>query len=71
MNDQLAEHANGLSFPQYVNNIRLEVALRLLHDDPAKTISAIASAVGFSPANLREQFKRKYGVTPAEYRQNL
>ena len=70
LNDLLTEHADGLSFPQYVNNIRLEVALRLLRDDPAKTISAIATEVGFSPANLREQFKRKYGMTPAEYRQN-
>ena len=71
LNNLMTEHADGLSFPQYVNNIRLEVALRLLRDDPAKTISAIATAVGFSPANLREQFKRKYGVTPVEYRQNL
>ena len=70
LNDLLAENAGGLSFPQYVNNIRLEVALRLLREDPAKTISAIATEVGFSSANLREQFKRKYGMTPAEYRQN-
>ena len=34
-------------------------------------ISAIATEVGFTPANLREQFKRKYGMTPVEYRQNL
>lgn len=39
-------------------------------DEPAKTVSAIAAEVGFTPANLREQFKRKYGMTPAEYRQN-
>ena len=71
LNDLLAEHADGLSFPQYINSIRLEEALRLLRDEPAKTISAIAAEVGFTPANLREQFKRKYGVTPGEYRQNL
>ncbi|MBQ2141358.1 MAG: AraC family transcriptional regulator, partial [Acidaminococcaceae bacterium] len=35
------------------------------------TISEIASSVGFTPANLREQFKRVYGMTPAEYRQTL
>ena len=70
LNDLLAEHTNGLSFPQYVNNIRLEVALRLLRDEPTKTVSAIATEVGFTPANLREQFKRKYGMTPADYRQN-
>ena len=36
-----------------------------------KTISEIASSVGFTPANLREQFKRVYGMTPVEYRQSL
>lgn len=71
LNDLLAEHADGQSFPQYVNTIRLEKALYLLRDEPAKTISAIATEVGFTPANLREQFKRKYGMTPVEYRQNL
>ena len=71
LNDLLAEHTGGLSFPQYVNNIRLEETLSLLHNAPQKTISAIATEVGFSSANLREQFKRKYGITPAEYRQNM
>ena len=71
LNDLLAEFTGGLSFPQYVNNLRLEEALRLLRDEPDKTISAIATEVGFSSANLREQFKRKYGMTPAEYRQNM
>jgi AraC-like DNA-binding protein len=71
LNDLLARHADGQSFPQYVNTIRLEEVLYLLRDEPAKTISAIATEVGFTPANLREQFKRKYGMTPGEYRQNL
>ena len=71
LNDLLAEHTGGLSFPQYVNKIRLEEALRMLHDEPQKTISAIATEVGFSSSNLREQFKRQYGITPADYRQNL
>ncbi len=71
LNDLLAEHADRLSFPQYINTIRLEETLRLLHDEPQKTISTIATEVGFSSANLREQFKRKYGITPAEYRQNM
>ena len=71
LNDLLAEHTGGLSFPQYVNTIRLEETLRLLRDEPDKTISAIATEVGFSSANLREQFKRKYGITPVEYRQNM
>jgi len=68
LNDLLAEHAEGQSFPQYINNIRLEETLRMLRDESSKTVSAIATDVGFTPANLREQFKRKYGITPAEYR---
>ena len=70
LNNLLAEHADGLSFPQYVNNIRLKEALRLLRHETTMTVSAIATEVGFTPANLREQFKRKYGMTPVDYRQN-
>ncbi len=70
LNDLLSDHTQGLSFPQYINNIRLEEALRLLRDAPDKTVSAIATEVGFTSSNLREQFKRKYGMTPVEFRQN-
>ena len=70
LNDLLTEYAGGLSFPQYVNNIRLEEALRMLRYESSKTLTTIANEVGFTPANLREQFKRKYGMTPADYRQN-
>lgn len=71
LNSLLAQYAGSSSFPQYINNIRMEVALPLLRDEPSMTISAIAAAVGFTPANFREQFKRQYGVTPQEYRQSL
>ena len=71
LNNLLAHHVENLSFPQYINTIRLEEALHLLRNNPAMTITAIATTVGFTPANLREQFKRQYGVTPQEYRQNL
>jgi AraC-like DNA-binding protein len=49
----------------------LEETLRLLRNEPDKTLSAIATEVGFSSANLRDQFKRKFGITPVEYRQNM
>ena len=71
LNTLLAQHAGCSSFPQYINNIRLGEAISLLRDNPSMTIAAIAAAVGFSSANFREQFKRQYGVTPQEYRQNL
>ena len=71
LNDLLSEHTDGLTFPQYINDIRVQEALILLQDSPERTLTDIAAEVGFTPANLREQFKRKYGMTPVEYRQNL
>ena len=71
LNSLLAQYAGSSSFPQYINNIRMEEALPLLRDNPSMTIAAIAAAVGLTPANFREQFKRQYGVTPQEYRQSL
>ena len=71
LNNLLAQHVGSSSFPQYINNIRMEEALPMLRDSASMTIAAIATAVGFTPANFREQFKRQYGVTPQEYRQSL
>ena len=71
MNDLFTAFAGGQSFTAYINNLRLQDAVRLLQDEPEHSISDIAEAVGFSPATLREQFKHQYGMTPTEYRQNL
>ncbi len=50
--------------------LRME-ALHLIRKEPDTPVSAIAEAVGFTPANFREQFKREFGMTPTEYRQNV
>ena len=71
LNDQLNAFADGMSFPQYINSIRMEVAYDLLTNRTEMTITEIAREVGFSAPNLREQFKRCYGITPAEYRATL
>ena len=71
LNDQLNAFADGMSFPQYINSIRMEVAYDLITYHPEMTITDVASEVGFTAPNLREQFKRCYGITPAEYRARL
>ncbi len=71
LNDLLSTYANGQSFPVYINEMRMQDALRMLENEPEASIGLIADAVGFTPANFREQFKKKFGMTPAEYRQNL
>lgn len=71
LNDLLNAHAGGMTFPQYINAIRMEVAYDLLTNHPEMTIASIAREVGFTAPNLREQFKRCYGITPAEFRAGL
>lgn len=71
LNDLLSAYADGMSFPQYINAIRMEEAYILLTDHPEMTIAEVACHVGFTAPNLREQFKRCYGITPVEYRAGL
>ncbi len=71
LNALFNEHNGGLSFPAYINNIRLEEGQHLLRSQPRMTISEIADSIGFTAPNFREQFKKKYGITPTEFRQSL
>lgn len=70
LNQLLNTYADGLSLPAYINRVRIDVAYELLRDEPGKSIADIADIVGFTPQNLRLQFKKRYGITPTEYRQN-
>ena len=49
---------------------RFGIGRHRLNDQEMK-ITEIAREVGFTAPNLREQFKRCYGITPAEYRAGL
>lgn len=69
LNDLMALYAGGESFPSYINGIRLDEAVYMLRESPDLPINTIAEAVGFTTANFRIQFKQRYGITPAEYRE--
>ena len=71
LNDLLNQHAGGLSFPQYINDIRVKEAYELISHHPEMSIAEIAFEVGFTAPNLRDQFKRHYGMTPMKYRMHL
>ena len=71
LNQLLTDYADGQSFPAYVNSIRLSEACRLLSEQPAKTVNAIAEEVGLTPRNLRRLFVDQYGMTPTEYRNGM
>ncbi len=71
LNNMLQQHRGNPSFPQFINAMRMEEAVKLLRESPDLSISAIAQSVGFSPANFRKQFLHIFGMTPLEFRQSL
>ncbi len=60
----------GVSFGEYLRSRRLECAHRLLADTKL-SISEIARESGFrSMSHFSETFRRRYGLTPTEFRRN-
>lgn len=57
----------GLNVAEFIRNIRLEQAARLLKEQKLN-ISQVAYTVGFSnPAHFSTLFKKYFGLTPKEY----
>ena len=68
LNDLLNLYADGKSFPQYINAIRMEKIQELMTSHPGIKLNNIAREVGFTIPNMRIQFKQKYGMTPIKYK---
>ncbi len=68
LNFLLSTYADGQSFPQYINTIRIEKVYEYFCTSPQMPITAIAKEVGLTPANLRNHFKRIYGLSPTKFR---
>ena len=71
LNELMNTFADGKSFPAYINSIRMEEAGNLLRKNPGMPFTLIAESVGLNQSNFRIQFKLYYGMTPAEYRENM
>lgn len=64
----LFREKTGQTFTKYLNDYRLNMAVYLLHHSHMK-ISDICRRAGFqNPSYFGELFRKKYGVTPKEYR---
>ena len=70
LNMILRTNTKGLSFPQWLNTIRIEIASEMLQNEPEKPIAIIAKEVGLTPNNFHRLFRLRFGVTPTEYRQS-
>ncbi len=65
------EHT-GTSFPDFINNVRLEKSKELLMQNLNQDIAQIGEKVGYSNASYyTAAFKKKYGVTPSKFKLNV
>ncbi|WP_438495251.1 helix-turn-helix domain-containing protein [Paenibacillus sp. IHBB 3054] len=66
----IAEEVDS-SFPDFINQLRLERAQSLLVTDLEMDIRQIAEKVGYNSSTyFTTQFKKRYGVTPSKWRMN-
>lgn len=60
------------SVTDYINDCRLPYAAKMLSERPDLSISEVAEASGFArPATFTTNFKKKFALTPAQYRERL
>lgn len=70
----LSEYLNlvwGVNFNQYINQLRIEEAKKLIIEDKSRQITDIAYATGFSSAaTFCKVFKRIEGISPTMFRES-
>ena len=59
------------SMPSYINRLRLNDSIVLMHEHPEYSIEAIAHACGFERQNFYRRFVERYGITPSEYKKSV
>lgn len=58
----------GLTYTDFVKNVRLKAACKVMEEKKTVRISELAYAVGFSdPKYFSACFKKEFGMTPTEY----
>lgn len=58
----------GCSFSQYIHNCRLDYAIKLMTENPSWSMDAIAQTARMSNGSFYAQFKKRFGMSPSEYR---
>jgi LacI family transcriptional regulator len=62
----------GESPYQYLRRQRLEIAERLLREEPKAKINSVANRAGFSSGKqFAKVFRREFGVSPRDFRQSV
>lgn len=66
------KNETGERISEYITRVKMEEALSFLQSEERKTVYEIGYMVGYTnPVSFAKVFKKNYGVTPTEYRQNF
>lgn len=66
---RIFKKTTGVSFNEYLKNVRIAAACELLDSNPDISINVLINLVGFQDINyFYKQFKLTMGCTPGEYR---
>lgn len=69
---EILRKKHNLSFPEYLNAIRIDQAKKYLAETPDRTIIDIALSVGYgNPNNFDRVFKKLVGVSPKSFREKV
>jgi len=61
----------GISFPEYLANLRVDEAMRLFRET-SMSVAEVTYATGFgSSSRFYEHFRKRTGLTPVQYRQKF
>lgn len=58
----------GCTFSQYIQNCRLDYAVRLMRENPQWNFDAIAREAQMSNGAFYSHFKRRFGMSPSDFR---
>jgi len=65
---KLFKQTTSMSFPDYLSDIRLEYAKKLLIENPLTTAYAICEKIGYNSASyFSSSFTKKYGIPPSKF----
>ena len=62
----------GITFLQYLTNVRLQAACRLLTEQPGLSLEDVASRVGYHSASyFHKIFRTRFGVSPRQWKPGM
>ena len=72
LNVLFKNHPKYANLGDYLNEKRVLLACRLLHEKPNWTIKAIGTEAGFgSRRTFQMEMKHRFGITPMQYRKGM